>query len=109
MKILQLIAMLLCVFLSSADGATVLLEDGTVLKGEIAAETETEVVIKTAMGELRVAKSLIKMIERPSRNVTGLARGWHGAQGRDRGRNRNRGRDSKHLSANCGCRDRSSK
>ena len=70
MKILQLIAMLLCVFLSSADGATVLLEDGTVLKGEIASETETEVVIKTAMGELRVAKSLIKMIERPSRNVT---------------------------------------
>ena len=64
----------LCLFLAvaSAYGATVLLEDGTVLKGEVVSESETEVVIKTAMGELRVEKSLIKMIERPSRNVTVL-------------------------------------
>ena len=53
-----------------AEGATVLLEDGTVLKGEIVSESETEVVIKTSMGELKVAKSLIKMIEQPSRKVT---------------------------------------
>ena len=64
----------LCLFLvfTSAYGATVLLEDGTVLKGEIVSESESEVVIKTAMGELRVEKSMIKMIERPSRNVTVL-------------------------------------
>ena len=64
----------LCLFLAvaSAYGATVLLEDGTVLKGEIVSESETEVVIKTSMGELRVKKSLIKMIEQPSRNVTVL-------------------------------------
>ena len=64
----------LCLFLAvaSAYGATVLLEDGTVLKGEVVSESETEVVLKTAMGELRVKKSLIKMIERPSRNVTVL-------------------------------------
>ncbi len=64
----------LCLFLAvaSAYGATVLLEDGTVLKGEMVSESETEVVIKTAMGELRVEKSLIKMIERPSRNITVL-------------------------------------
>ena len=64
----------LCLFLAAAsvDGATVLLEDGTVLKGEIVSESETEVVIKTSMGELRVKKSLIKMIEQPSRNVTVL-------------------------------------
>ena len=72
MKILQLISMLLCVFCGTmpAEGATVLLEDGTVLKGEIVSESETEVVIKTSMGELKVAKSLIKMIEQPSRKVT---------------------------------------
>ena len=63
-----------CLFLAvtPAYGATVLLEDGTVLKGEMVSESETEVVIKTAMGELRVEKSLIKMIERPSRNITVL-------------------------------------
>ncbi len=61
----------LCLFLAvtPAYGATVLLEDGTVLKGEIVSESEAEVTIKTAMGELRIKKSLIKMIERPSRNV----------------------------------------
>ena len=64
----------LCLFLAvaSAYGATVLLEDGTVLKGELVSESETEVVLKTQMGELRVKKSLIKMIEQPSRNVTVL-------------------------------------
>ena len=64
----------LCLFLAvtPAYGATVLLQDGTVLKGEIVSESETEVVLKTAMGELRVKKSLIKMIEQPSRNVTVL-------------------------------------
>ena len=34
------------------------------LKGEIVSESETEVVVKTSIGELRVEKSLIKMIER---------------------------------------------
>ncbi|MXX12636.1 MAG: GWxTD domain-containing protein, partial [Gemmatimonadetes bacterium] len=34
--------------------------------------SEDEVVLKTAMGELRIKKSLIKMIEQPSRNVTVL-------------------------------------
>ncbi len=64
----------LCLFLAvaSAYGATVLLEDGTVLKGEMVSESESEVVLKTSMGELRVEKSLIKMIERPSRNITVL-------------------------------------
>jgi len=49
----------LCLFLAvaSAYGATVLLEDGTVLKGEIVSESEDEVVLKTSMGELRVKKS----------------------------------------------------
>ena len=71
---LKTVLIALCLFLvvASAYGATVLLEDGTVLKGEIVSESEAEVVLKTAMGELRVKKSLIKMIERPSRNVTVL-------------------------------------
>ena len=71
---LKTVLIALCFFLvvASAYGATVLLEDGTVLKGEIVSESEAEVVLKTAMGELRVKKSLIKMIERPSRNVTVL-------------------------------------
>ena len=67
-----LIALCLFLVVVSAYGATVLLEDGTVLKGELVSESETEVVIKTAMGELRIKKSLIKMIEQPSRNVTVL-------------------------------------
>ena len=56
----------LCLFLAvtPAYGATVLLEDGTVLKGEIVSESETEVVIKTAMAELRVAQVHIKILER---------------------------------------------
>lgn len=64
----------LCLFLAVTPvyGATVLLVDGTVLKGEIVSESEDEVVLKTSMGELRVKKSLIKMIEQPSRNVTVL-------------------------------------
>ena len=71
---LNIFSIALCLFLvvTPAYGATVLLEDGTVLKGEIVSESETEVVIKTSMGELRVEKSLIKMIEQPSRNVTVL-------------------------------------
>ena len=71
---LNIFSIAFCLFLAvtPAYGATVLLEDGTVLKGEIVSESETEVMIKTAMGELRVEKSLIKMIERPSRNVTVL-------------------------------------
>ena len=62
---LKIFLIALCLFLAvtSAYGATVLLEDGTVLKGEIVSESEAEVVIKTPMGELRVKKSLIKMIE----------------------------------------------
>ena len=67
-----LIALCVLCGAKSAYGATVLLEDGTVLKGEIVSESEAEVVIKTPMGELRVEKSLIKMIERPSRNITVL-------------------------------------
>lgn len=56
----------LCLFLAvaSAYGATVLLEDGTVLKGEIVSESETEVVIKSLIGELRVARVHIKILER---------------------------------------------
>ena len=71
---LNIFSIALCLFLAvtPAYGATVLLEDGTVLKGEIVSESESEVVIKTSMGELRVKKSLIKMIEQPSRNVTVL-------------------------------------
>ncbi|MYD59728.1 MAG: GWxTD domain-containing protein [Gemmatimonadetes bacterium] len=67
-----LIALCLFLVVVSAYGATVLLEDGTVLKGELVSESEDEVVLKTAMGELRIKKSLIKMIEQPSRNVTVL-------------------------------------
>ena len=36
----------------------------TVLKGEIVSESETEVAIETSIGELRVERTLIKMIER---------------------------------------------
>ena len=74
MKTLRFILFGLCILgvARPAEGATVLLEDGTVLKGEIVAESETEVVIETSMGELRVARTLIKMIERPSRNVAVL-------------------------------------
>lgn len=56
----------LCLFLAvaSAYGATVLLEDGTVLKGELVSESEDEVVIKSLLGELNIKKSLIKMMER---------------------------------------------
>ena len=58
--------LVLCLFLAvaSAYGATVLLEDGTVLKGELVSESEAEVVIKSLLGELRVKKLLIKMMER---------------------------------------------
>ncbi len=56
----------LCLFLAvtSVYSATVLLEDGTVLKGEIVSESEDEVVLKTLMGELRVARVHIKILER---------------------------------------------
>ncbi|MCZ6632423.1 MAG: tetratricopeptide repeat protein, partial [bacterium] len=46
-------------------GATVLLEDGTVLKGEIVSETETEIVIRTSwIGELKLSRSSVVMLER---------------------------------------------
>ncbi|MCY3870764.1 MAG: GWxTD domain-containing protein [Gemmatimonadetes bacterium] len=63
---MKVFVFVLCVFLSamSAYGATVLLEDGTVLKGEIVSESETEVVLKTLIGELRVAQVHIKILER---------------------------------------------
>ena len=59
-----LIALCLFLAITSVYSATVLLEDGTVLKGEIVSESEDEVVLKTLMGELRVARVHIKILER---------------------------------------------
>ncbi|MCY3679971.1 MAG: GWxTD domain-containing protein [Gemmatimonadetes bacterium] len=55
---------LLFLAVAPAYGATVLLEDGTVLKGEIVSESEDEVVIKSLIGELRVKRVHIKILER---------------------------------------------
>ncbi len=63
---LNILFIVLCLLLAvtSVYSATVLLEDGTVLKGEIVSESEAEVVLKTLMGELRVARVHIKILER---------------------------------------------
>jgi GWxTD domain-containing protein len=45
------------------DAATVLLTDGTVLKGEVVSENEDQIVIETVVGRLTVLRDLIQMFE----------------------------------------------
>ena len=48
-----------------------MLQDGSVLKGEIVSESETEIVIRTLVGEVRVSRALIKLLEREEKDPEG--------------------------------------
>lgn len=54
---------LVVILLGQVDAATLLLTDGSVLKGEVISETEDQVVIQTVLGDLAVARPLIQMFE----------------------------------------------
>ena len=51
------------IFCVQAHGATVLLTDGSVLKGTIVADADGQIIIRTVLGELLVDRALVKMLE----------------------------------------------
>lgn len=55
--------MLVIVLCVQVNAATVLLTDGSVLKGEVVSETEDQIVIQTVLGDLTVDRRLIRMFE----------------------------------------------